>query len=703
MALRFNNLLVLSFLLILSALQVNAQVFNDSCESAFNIEDPVGYCSDAGEYTNVNSLPSGVASPGCWSNDLTNIDNDVWFTFIAEGNSVGVVVNGASDGELPGGTLINPEMAFYEGNCDNLSEIGCASDFDNANVVEFIISDLIVGARYYIRVGADEAFTGTFRLCVESFNAVPEPSADCPSSVILCDKSSFVVEQLIGTGLTNDQLPESACNNINGCTWEESNSSWYTWTCLDAGSLSFTLTPQKEDDDLDFALYELPNGLGDCTGLIELRCMLSGENVGRPFDQWEPCTGPTGLSLSDGDAGETCGCQDGDNNFVSAVNLEAGKVYGLLVNNFSQSGNGFSIEFGGTSTFEGPLADFELSADTIECDRTITVSDLSSFAAGNIIRKTWSFGQGAEPATAVGDGPFDVFYPSIGDKFLVLTVETDEGCIVTEIKNLHIQSCCDIDSDLALALANLVDPNCADSMDGVVSVAGEGGDPVYSFSINGGPFVGSANFFNLAAGVYEIGIIDIKGCETEIETILEGPPPLIIDAGPDQTVDLGFDADINALLSPPGSIVDISWVPDTLLSCSDCLNFSLTPPGQTTYEVTVINEDGCISTDNITIFVNDIKPVYIPNSFTPNGDGINDLTGIFGGPAAVEVVEMSIFDRWGDEVWRGQNFPLNEFNLGWDGVYRGKLMNDGVFVYQAAVLFIDGETLIFKGDITLIR
>ncbi len=699
---RNNRLITILFFFLLSANMVSAQVFNDFCNSAFNIENPVGYCSNNGEFTNVNSLPSGIASPTCWSNSMDNIDNDIWFTFVALGNTVSVIANGASDGAIPGGTLVNPEMAFYEGNCDNPSQIGCASDFDNANVVEFVISDLIVGARYYIRVSADQDFVGTFRLCVNSFNEVPEPSADCPSSVILCDKSSFVVEQLIGTGLTNDQLPESACNS-NTCRWEESNSSWYTWTCDDPGTLAFTLSPLKEDDDLDFALYELPNGLGNCSNMIELRCMLSGENVGAPFNEWEPCTGPTGLSLSDGDTGETCGCQSGNNNFVSAVNLERGKVYGLLVNNFSQSGNGFSIDFGGTSTFEGPEADFILSADTIECDRTIEVSDASSFDAGNIIRKSWSFGQGADPATAVGDGPFDVFYPSIGEKFIVLTVETDEGCIVTEIKTLFVESCCQIDSDLQLALANLINPRCSDSTDGLLAAIGDGGDPEYSFSINEGPFVASSSFPSLAAGVYSIGIIDIKGCEAEIEAILEGPPPLIIDAGPDQTVDLGFEANINAQLSPAGSVVDIVWTPDTLLSCSNCLDFTLIPPGQTTYEVIVTDENGCTSTDNITIFVNDIKPIYIPNAFSPDFDGINDNTAVFGGPAAVIVEEMSIFDRWGNEVWRGSNIPLNDLNSGWDGRFRGDAMNQGVFVYQAAIRFIDGEVLLFKGDITLLR
>jgi len=218
-----------------------------------------------------------VPSPGCWSNDPTNIDNDVWFTFIAEGNSVAVAVTGDSDDDLPGGTLVNPEMAFYEGGCDNLSEIGCASDFDNVNGVEFIIPNLIVGARYYIRVGADATFTGTFRLCVESFNAVPEPSADCPSSVILCDKSSFVVEQLIGTGLTNDQLPISACNSAT-CAWGESNSSWYTWTCLDAGSLAFTF-------DVCFLVKTLERLLMNGShALVQLVYHFLMEMVPRPAD-----------------------------------------------------------------------------------------------------------------------------------------------------------------------------------------------------------------------------------------------------------------------------------------------------------------------------------------------------------------------------------------------------------------------------------
>lgn len=681
-----------------------SQVFNDFCNSAFNIDNPEGFCSDAGEFTNVNALPSGIDNPMCWSNALSNIDNDVWFTFVAVGNTVAVNVLGAAGDtpELQGGTINSPEIALYTGNCDNPTEEGCATDFSGANVAEFTIPDLTIGVRYFLRVSGVDDNVGTFRLCVNSFNAVPEPNADCASSVILCDQSGFVVDQLIGVGNAPDVLPLSDCSGP-GCEWVETNSSWYTWTCDQSGSLAFTLTPLRDDDDLDFALYELPNGINDCSGLIELRCMLSGAITNQPFSVWEPCSGPTGLSFAESDTGESCGCDSGDNNFVSAVNIVEGRVYGLLVNNFSETGNGFSIEFSGTSTFLGPEANFSVSADTIQCDRTVMISDSSSFVGGNIINTTFAFGQGAEPPTATGVGPHAVTYTRFGPNVIALTVETDEGCIVTETIPIEVLSCCELDGELETGIVSTTNPNCSDSMDGAISVFASGGDPEFSFSLDGGPFVASPNFFNLGAGSFNIDVLDIKGCEGVIDADLLAPPPLIVDAGPDQTVDLGFSTNIFAGISPDPNGVDIFWTPDTLLSCNNCLNPTVIPPGETTYTISVVNEAGCVDTDEITIFVTDNRPVFIPNAFSPNGDGRNDFTAVFAGPAAVIVNEMSIYDRWGEEVWRGVNLPLNDFNSGWDGTFRGEPMNQGVFVYQANIGFIDGVSLLFKGDITLLR
>ena len=214
----------------------------------------------------------------------------------------------------------------------------------------------------------------------------------------------------------------------------EISSVWYKWTCDMSGSLTFTLTPNQSSDDLDFAVFRLPGGINDCNNKELLRCMASGENVGAPFSEWEPCTGPTGLDLASSDTEEFPGCAPADDNFVSAINMVAGESYALIVNNFSNTGSGFSIDWGGSGTFLGPLADFSIDPlIDVACEEEVTVIDGSTFNAGNIIGWDWNFGAGAVPPTANTAGPHGVIYNSVGTKFVVLTVETDAGCIVTKV------------------------------------------------------------------------------------------------------------------------------------------------------------------------------------------------------------------------------------------------------------------------------
>ena len=697
-----NHKLILCFVFFALFQNVlRAQVLNDFCESSIYISDPRDYCSGLGEFSNVGATESGIPSPMCFPNGEE--DNDVWFSFIAQGTFINIRVIGDTD-LANGGTLNNPEVALYNGNCSNLNEVECISDAFDENIVEVISGPLTVGARYYLRVNARNGFTGSFQLCLINFNQVPEPSGDCPTGVILCNKETFTVEQVLGEGNNSNEYIDSDCNNsLTDCIMDERNSTWYKWTCLDAGSLTFDITPLNPNDDIDFVVYELPNGIDDCSQKIELRCMLSGENTGAPLSEWEPCTGPTGLSVGDTDLGETCGCQPGDNNYVSAIQMEVGKVYAIGINNFSGSGNGFSLSFGGSGTFAGPIADFEIIPVEVECDREVMINDLSSYVNGTILSKTWFFAEDAIPPSGSGNGPFAVTFPSIGTKLVVLTLETEEGCLVTEILELEVLECCAFDSNINLAIDNFGDPNCSNTADGFIDVSGGGGDPAYSYSINDGPFQPNSNFINLPAGAYDIEVIDIKGCVDDVAVILEGPPPLVVDAGPDQTVDLGFSAIISATVSPAGSVVDVQWTPDTLLSCSTCLDLTLIPPGQTTYTITVIDEDGCIATDEITIFVRDVRPVFIPNAFTPNGDGINDFFSAFGGPATTQINLFQIYDRWGELVWEKENFPVNAEIEGWNGKFRGQPSHEGVYVYYALVGFIDGKEILFEGDFTLLR
>ena len=94
-------------------------------------------------------------------------------------------------------------------------------------------------------------------------------------------------------------------------------------------------------------------------------------------------------------------------------------------------------------------------------------------------------------------------------------------------------------------------------------------------------------------------------------------------------------------------------------------------------------------------------PDYIDSD--SNNDGINDVIMIFGGQNVVEVQSFLIFNRWGEQVFEATNFQPDDPDFGWDGTFRGELLNPAVFVYYAEVEFTDGEKVMYKGSVTLIE
>ena len=102
--------------------------------------------------------------------------------------------------------------------------------------------------------------------------------------------------------------------------------------------------------------------------------------------------------------------------------------------------------------------------------------------------------------------------------------------------------------------------------------------------------------------------------------------------------------------------------------------------------------------------VNTTKEVYIPNAFSPNEDGYNELFMIYGNTAQIEQVNtFQIYDRWGELVFLAKNFMPNDPAFGWDGRFNNKKLNPAVFVYFAEIEFIDGNTIMFEGDVTLVK
>jgi gliding motility-associated-like protein len=183
-----------------------------------------------------------------------------------------------------------------------------------------------------------------------------------------------------------------------------------------------------------------------------------------------------------------------------------------------------------------------------------------------------------------------------------------------------------------------------------------------------------------------------NGCGTAVDSVrvIVNPRP-IADAGLDTIVGIGNSYE----LVPYGGVSYI-WSPGTWLTCTECENPITTPLLDTFYVVLVIDENGCTATDTVFIEVDPNIHIYIPNIFSPNGDGINDELFVRGN--GIVSIQFLIFDRWGALV-----FETTDQEIGWDGKHRGKKVNSGAFAYVLHANMIDGESRIVKGNVTIVR
>src|ERR1051326_1980703 len=161
-----------------------------------------------------------------------------------------------------------------------------------------------------------------------------------------------------------------------------------------------------------------------------------------------------------------------------------------------------------------------------------------------------------------------------------------------------------------------------------------------------------------------------QGCTGPPDTamVIVNPYP-VADAGTDQQIETGQTVTLNG-----SGGTSYSWAPPTWLSCTNCPSPDATPLATTAY-VVYVTENGCTSTDTVVIDV--IFPpldIFVPNAFTPDGNGVNDVLQV--SLLGVADFEMHIFDRWGEEIynWKG-------LNGSWDGTYKGRRVQEGVYVY----------------------
>ncbi len=190
-----------------------------------------------------------------------------------------------------------------------------------------------------------------------------------------------------------------------------------------------------------------------------------------------------------------------------------------------------------------------------------------------------------------------------------------------------------------------------------------------------------------------VTITDLNGCHASDSVLITVYPPAQPDAGPDQSIYRGESAQFSAtggtsfIWAPPGSLDD-PYIPDPLAH----------PVYTTTYTVTVTTDNGCTGKDSVTVFVDARPTIFIPNAFSPNGDGLNDVLHIVVLDDFSEIHSFRIYNRWGELVFSG-----TDKNQGWDGTFQGEPQEMGTYIYVVEGLAANGEPFVRKGNITLLR
>lgn len=307
---------------------------------------------------------------------------------------------------------------------------------------------------------------------------------------------------------------------------------------------------------------------------------------------------------------------------------------------------------------------------------------------------------GAKPAASNGQAPYNYKWTpgadldndthenpiatpnSVGDHMYILTVWDANNCMDKDSMVLTVNPLPEPE------ITNIAEDYCVN--DPIFTLNGDPSGGIYS-----GPGVNGSTFNPGGAGigVHEITYTytDANGCTNSITYVVEVHGLPIIYAGPDKTVYLGYSTTLDAVSG--GNYIYV-WDPTIYLDDPNALNPNVVLPLQTTtYTILATDDWGCERSDEVTVFVDQNTPLNPPNTFTPNGDGIND-TWVIPLLDFFPTNNVKIYNRWGQLVFEADNYSTG---TAWDG---GDLP-EGTYFY---VITVDAQgNRVYKGTVTIVR
>jgi gliding motility-associated-like protein len=249
-----------------------------------------------------------------------------------------------------------------------------------------------------------------------------------------------------------------------------------------------------------------------------------------------------------------------------------------------------------------------------------------------------------------------------------------------------------------IASLQVEDIPCEAACIGKITLSVNGGTSPYSYLWSNGQNSNPAT--TLCAGNYSVTVSDQNNCKAyqsasvSIDYIYQN-----VQVWADDDTIWDSQSTVLHTTSIPG--VGYLWSPSAWLNDPALSSPTATPPpGTYWYQIVLDDGNGCIYTDSLKIVVLDVfcyEPyIFIPNAFSPDGDGYNDVLYVRG--VFIEELELLIFDRWGSLVFETRNQEI-----GWDGTYKGKKLDPGVFAYYLKITCYNQMLFTKKGNITLIR
>lgn len=202
-------------------------------------------------------------------------------------------------------------------------------------------------------------------------------------------------------------------------------------------------------------------------------------------------------------------------------------------------------------------------------------------------------------------------------------------------------------------------------------------------------------------GTYITPVARPSGCDSMVTTrlIVEEMEFQVVG---NLSITQGDSTRLEVQVEPAGAF-SVQWSPPLGLACADCPATWVHPLRSTQYTVSVRNASrACQQSEKVNVFVLPCN-IYIPEVFSPNNDQQNDVFFVYGNSCVKQIKEMVVYNRWGEVVFRNENFAFADPKQGWDGRYLQEIAEGGVYAYKIAVEFTNGETNRYSGSVVLVR